>query len=224
MISMGIAAVCFVLAINAFQIGSRLSYVLCAVSVAVGCIMLFNGMRVRKEKNENKAIALKAQSQLLEFIGEYDFHPDSNGSIDFNKPFMLFDRVSGQLLCGMPLSECALIPFSKLLGVRLYSKAETEIETDGFSDLLFEKMDIDEEESGLYMPKSKGVEFMFLMDDKETPIHEFEFIDAMYPKNSYYYRDEIKRAKAYMERIKDIVCDEYEKSDDDEIAFWKFEE
>ena len=224
MISLGIAFVCFLVAINAFRVGSTMAYILCGVSVAVGCLMLFNGYRVHKEKNENKQIALKAQGQLLKFLGEYNFHPDSDSSIDFNKPFMLFDRTSEQLLCGMPLSECAIIPFSKLVGVRLYSKGEAELETEAFSDMLFDAQEYDEDEKGVFMPESKGVEFMFLLDDEDTPLHEFEFIDAMYPKNSYYYRDEIKRAKAYMARLMDILRCEYEMSDDDEIAFWNFKQ
>lgn len=224
MISMCIGFGCLFVAVIAFQIKTLLAYILCGVSVFVAFVMFFNSRRVYKEKNANREMAEKAQRQLGKFLSGYAFKPDGDANVDFNKPFMLFDNASELMLCGMPLSECALIPYSKLLGVRLYGKGEVKAETEDFGELLSEALpEADEEKHGIYPPESSGMEFMLLLDDEENPVYEFEFVDAVYPKNSFYYRDELKRAMAYMAKLQEVVCAGAD-DDDTEIAYWEFEE
>lgn len=225
MILMGIGIVCLAVAVFAFSIGSTLAYFLCGVSVLVALLMFFNSYRVFKEKKENKVIALKAEKQLVSFIAEHGFKADGDAVIDFNKPFMLFDSKSKRLLCGMPLSECVLIPYSKLLGARLYGRKEVKAETEDFAEYLAEiAPEYDESENRFYVPENKGLLFVFLINDTEEPLYELEFVNPEYVTNSYYYREVLKIAEKYVAQLDEIIAQEADEEDDAEIVFWEFEE
>ncbi len=224
MILLIIGIVCFCVAVYAFFIGTTLAYVLCGVSVFVALLMFLNSYRLFKEKKENRIIALKAEKQLVRFISDNCFKPDGSPIIDFNRPFMLFDSSSQKIFCGMPIGECALIPYSLLLGVRIYGRQKIIGETESFTDYLAEIMPESTDSQGdLCMPESRGLVFMFLLNNAEEPLYEFEYVDHEFPTNSSYYRDAVKRAKAYLVQVQDIAERETEEYDA-EVVYWEFEE
>jgi len=220
MITICISGFCFLVAILSFRIGSWYGYLLCGVSCVVGALLFFNGLRLRKEKRENAKIAGKVQQLLGKFLFDCGFKAEGDG-VSFNRPFIAFDHVSEQLLLGMPLAECVCVPFPSLLGFRVFEKGFATVESEDFEEV-YDDIFPDADEDCL--PQSKGLSVVFLFDDKRLPLFELEFAQEFYPKNSYFYRDELRRIKKYLATAENILqgygSDEYAAGN---VKQWKYE-
>jgi len=216
MITICIAGGCFAVAIMGYRIGSIYGYILSAVSVVVGLLLFFNGLRLLREKKANALIAGQIQKQLGTFLFDCGFK--TVDEVPFNRPFLAFDNTSEQLLCGMPKSGCICVPFGRLLGFRLYEKGEATVESEDF-DERYDELFPDTEDD--YAPKSKGLALLLIFDDKSNPLYEIEFAEAVYPKNSFLYKDELRRLKKYAGVLKNLL-EEYELDDAGSIKVWEY--